>query len=106
MQGDVWLVADHPAVVSGSNVEDVPRAHLRDGTIVHCSCRAPGDDDADMLYRAARRTGRQADMQRPFPAGLVGRAANRHTANPNNLELALLERPNFVGLFEPLQRYI
>src|SRR5262244_2971549 len=45
-------------------------------------------------------------MHRPFPAGLVGRAANRHAAYPDNLKLALLERSNFVRLLEPLQDYI
>jgi hypothetical protein len=74
MQGDVGLVADHPAVVSGCNVEDVPRAHLSDGAIVHCSCRPARDDDADMLDRAARGAACRTDMQRPSPARLVGRA--------------------------------
>src|SRR6516225_5339636 len=55
MQGDVRFVADHPAVVSGCDVEDVPRTQLCDGTVVHCRCRAPRDDDTDMLDRAARR---------------------------------------------------
>src|SRR5215472_4254151 len=45
-------------------------------------------------------------MHRPFPAGLVGRAANRHAAYPDNLELALLELSNLVRLLEPLQYYI
>jgi hypothetical protein len=42
-------------------------------------------------------------MQRPSPAWFIGRAANRHAAYLNNLELALLKGPHFVGLLKPLQ---
>src|SRR5262249_19052287 len=79
MQGNIGLVADHPAVVSGRDVEDISLAHLGDGAIVHCRCCPARDDDADMLNRATRRADSRPDMQRPFPAGLIGRAANRHT---------------------------
>src|ERR1700726_2665577 len=103
MQGDVRLAADHPAVVSRCDVEDVSRAHLGDRAVVHRRGRAAGDHDADMLDQAARGANSRADMERPSPAGFIGRAANRHAADPNNLELALLESPNFVGLLEPLQ---
>src|ERR1700730_13453279 len=106
MQGDVGLVADHPAVVSWSNVEDVSRAHISNGAIVHRSCRPARDDDADMLNRATRRANSRADMERPSPTGFIGRAANRHATYPNNLELALFERPNFVRLLKPLQHQI
>src|SRR5215471_21746995 len=86
MQGDVRLVTDHPAVVSGCDVEDVSRTQLCDSTVVDCRCRPAGDDNADMLDRAARHAGPWADMQRPSPARFVGRAANRHAADPNNFE--------------------
>src|SRR6516165_4954518 len=59
-----------------------------------------------MLDRATRRAGHRADMVRPSPTWFVGRAANRYAADPNNLELALLESSNFVGLLEPLQDHI
>src|ERR1700756_3636335 len=59
-----------------------------------------------MLNRAPRRAGRRADMERPSPAWFVGRAANRHAADPNNLELALLKSANFIGLLKPLQDHI
>src|SRR5215471_6688529 len=45
-------------------------------------------------------------MQRPPPARFIGRAANRHAGDLDNLELALLECPNFVWLLEPLQHHI
>src|SRR5712671_6074339 len=106
MEGNVGLVADHPAVVSGRNVEDVSRAHLGDHAVVHRSGCAARDDDAHMLDRAARRAGRRADMQRPPPAWFIGRAANRHAAYPNNLELALLKGPHFIGLLEALHHHI
>jgi hypothetical protein len=106
MQGDIRLVADHPAVVSRRDVEDVSLVQLGNGAVVHCSRRAPRDNDADMLNRAARRAGSGADMRRPSPARLVDRAADRHAAYPNNLELALLKRANFVRLLEPLQHHI
>src|SRR5260370_32020951 len=63
MQGNVGLVAGHPAVGSGCDVEDVSRAQFGDGAVVHRSGRAPRDDDADMLDRTTRRAGRRADMQ-------------------------------------------
>src|SRR5215472_19221076 len=59
-----------------------------------------------MLDRATRRAKSWADMQRPSPAGFIGRSADRHTADPDNLEHAFLEIPNFVGLLEPLQDHI
>src|SRR5690349_24115923 len=59
-----------------------------------------------MLDRAARGADSRADMERPSPAWFVSRAADRHTADPNNLEFALLEDPNLVWLLEPLQNYI
>src|SRR5215831_10934049 len=106
MQGDVGLVADHPTVVSGCDVEDVSRAHLGDRAVVHRRGRAAGDDDADMLDRAARGANSRADMQRPSPARFVSRAADRHAAYPHNLELTFLERPNFVWLLEPLHDHV
>src|SRR5215469_10469116 len=59
-----------------------------------------------MLDRATRRAKSWADMQRPSPAGFIGRPADRHAADPDNLELAFLKIPNFVGLLEPLQDHI
>src|SRR5215470_7557563 len=59
-----------------------------------------------MLDRATRRAKSWADMQRPYPAGFIGRPADRHAADPDNLEHAFLEIPNFVGLLEPLQDHI
>src|SRR6266478_7195748 len=62
MQRDVGLIPDHPAVVSRRDVEDVSRAHLSDVAVVHRSGCPAGDDDPDMLNRAARRAGSRADM--------------------------------------------
>jgi hypothetical protein len=45
-------------------------------------------------------------MERPSPALFIGRAADRHAADPNNLELALLKGSNFVGLLKTLQHHI
>ena len=42
-------------------------------------------------------------MLRPFPAGLVGRAADRHAADVDDLEPAELELAHFVRRFETLQ---
>src|SRR5712671_2715748 len=106
MQRDVGLIPDHPAVASRRDVEDVSRAHLIDVAVVHRSGRPAGDDDPDMLNRAARRAGSRAYMQRPSPAGFIGRAADRHADDPDNLEFAFFEPPNLVRLLEPLQHYI
>jgi hypothetical protein len=106
MQGDIGLVADHPAVVSRCDVKDISRAHFSDGAVVHRSRRPPRDDDTDVLDRATRGANSRADMQRPFPAGFIGRATNRHATYPNDLELALLKGPNFIWLLKPLQDHI
>src|SRR6516162_6519540 len=59
-----------------------------------------------MLDRATRRAKSWTNMQRPSPAGCIGRPADRHAADPDSLEHAFLEIPNFVGLLEPLQDHI
>jgi hypothetical protein len=40
------------------------------------------------------------DVRRPLPARLVGRAPDRHPAELHELEDAVLERPDLVGLLE------
>src|SRR6516162_5688388 len=59
-----------------------------------------------MLDRATRRAKSWTNMQRPSPAGCIGRPADRHAADPDSLEHAFLEIPHFVGLLEPLQDHI
>src|SRR6267142_684981 len=61
---------------------------------------------AQHLHYHAGSAGSRADMQRHSPAGFLGRAANRHAADPDNLEFAFFEPPNLVRLLEPLQHYI
>jgi len=41
VQRNVRLVAYHPAIVAGLNIEDVARLHLDHPAIVHCGSRSP-----------------------------------------------------------------
>src|SRR5688500_2757905 len=103
MDRDIRLVADHPAVVwVRRNVENVARAKLDHLAAVHRRGGTAGYDPPDMLDRAERLAQRRAHVFGPAPAGLIGRAADGHPADADDLELALGERPHFVRLLEPL----
>src|SRR5438132_3879170 len=76
VQRDVGLIADNPAVVPRRNVKDIASAHFEHPAVVHRRGRAARHDHADMFDPAGALAERGADMDRPFPAGLIGRAAD------------------------------
>src|SRR5215472_8259965 len=107
MQGNVGLVTDYPAVMAGWNIEDITRFHFDYAAIVHGCHRAARNNEANMFDRTRLRAcacaQSLANVDRPLPARLVGRAPQSHAANPNDLELALFERAKFVGMLKSLQ---
>src|SRR5262249_54074236 len=52
-----------------------------------------------------RRAGDRRNMFRPFPAGFVSRAPDRHPADPDDFEPAFLKHAGLVRLLESLQNY-
>ncbi len=56
-----------------------------------------------MLDLATRLAERAADVLGPAPAGLVGRPADGHAAQPDDLEAPLLEHAHLVGRLEALE---
>src|SRR5438105_558528 len=103
VERDIRLVADHPAVVSWRDVENVAGAHLEYAAVVHRRRGAAGHDHADMLDLAGALAERAADVDRPFPARLIGGAADRHAADAHQLEPAELELAHLVGIVEAFQ---
>src|SRR5439155_24029755 len=92
VQRDVRLVADHPAVVAGRYVEEVPRPHHDLAAVVHLRNGPAAQDQADVLDLARALAGGWADVLRPLPPGLVGRPAEGGRPDDVELEAALLER--------------
>src|SRR6516162_8961740 len=45
------------------------------------------------------------NVGRPFPARLIGRTANRHASDSDQIELSLFEFPGLLGAIKPLQNY-
>src|SRR6202453_3685315 len=56
-----------------------------------------------MLDVAARRADGGTDVNRPFPSGLVGGAADGHAAYMNEFEFSLFERSDFIGFFKTFE---
>jgi len=65
--------------------------------------RSARDHDPEVLDLAAVFR-RGADVLAPFPTGLVGRPAQRHAADLDQLEPPERELPHLVGLLEPAQQ--
>src|SRR5512146_2011023 len=103
MQRDIGLVANDPAVMSGRNVEDLPRPHFDNPSVVHGGRGAAGNDHSDMLDSAGSLAKWLADMLRPSPAGVIGRPPDRHSTDIHYLEPAELEFAHFVGSLEALE---
>ena len=105
VDGDVGFIANDPAVMSWRNVEDVSSFHLYDAAIIHCRNGTPGDHHADVLHHATLRADGLSDMLGPFPARLVGSAADGHAFDVNDFEGSLFEGAHFVGLLKAFQNY-
>jgi hypothetical protein len=108
LEGDVRLVADHPAIVAGRTRRDVEEgagAEFVDGAVVHGGGGAAGEDQADVFDIAAGSAGGGTDVFGPLPAGLVSGAADGHGAEVDEFEFSFFESADFVGGFEPFQDY-
>src|SRR5262245_41930782 len=97
---DIGLLADDPAVVSGRNVEEVPRLHQPLSPVVHLGDGLPAEYESDMLHLARCGAYSRRNVLRPSPAGLVGGSTHRYRPHPVELEAALLEVPCLTGLIE------
>ena len=79
------LSPEHPAVVSWFDVEKVAGLHLEHASIGHGGDGAPGNHHPHVRHFAAGLAERRTDMSRPFPAGLIGCAPQRHAAEVHQL---------------------
>ncbi len=91
MQRNVGLVANHPGVVTGRNVEHLPRAHFNHIAIAHRGGRAAGNNHTDMLDKAFFLSQRLANVFGPAPSRLVRGAANGHAADVDNFEFSFFK---------------
>ena len=78
VEGNIGLVTDYPAVVTGPDVKQISRSHLVVAAVFHSAGRGPGHNYPDVFHFAERRTGRSSNMFRPFPSRLVTRPPDRH----------------------------
>src|SRR5215470_7320405 len=106
VQRDVYFIAHHPAVMAGSDVEEISGLHLDDAAVVHCGRGSAGQHQADVFHRAAADAQRLADVNRPSPPRFIAGAADGHAPDANDLELALLEGANLVRLLESFQDHV
>src|SRR5271169_1435547 len=106
MQRHIRLAAHYPTVMSRRNIKHIARVHLNHAAIIHSRGGVSGNYHSDMLHTTTRNAHRLADMFRPFPTRLVSSTAHGHAADLDNLELALLEHPDLVRIFKPLQDHV
>lgn len=102
VEGDVRLIADRPAVVSGRDVEEVASPHHHFASVVHLGhgltaqyearLAQPGTTSHQSPSRRAQTTSNQAR--------LVCCAAERGGPDLVELELALLKRPHLARVIE------
>jgi hypothetical protein len=97
MERHVRLVAQDLAVVARADREQVARTHLVAASVVHRHEVPAGDDQADVLDRAARLAESGPNVLGPAPARLVRRPADRQLADPHDREPPERERPLLVG---------
>src|SRR5579863_10168498 len=98
MQRDVWLVANHPAVMAGWDVKQISSPHLDHAAVVHGRGSATRDHHTHVLHATTLRARRFAHLLRPLPAGLIGGTPDGHAADVDEFELTLLETSSFVGM--------
>src|SRR5215470_14607591 len=106
MQRDIRLIADHPAIVAGCDVEDITRAHLDDAPVIHGYHAASGNDHPHMLDLAALGSNLRSDVHRPLPTRIITSAAESHSPQPYHIKSAFLEGDGLIGFFESLQDYV
>ena len=70
------LVADHPCVMAGRDVDDIVRAEIHLGPVVVPHMRASAHDVAGVVNPARRATHDRPHMLRPMPSRLMDVACN------------------------------
>src|SRR5262245_39887467 len=106
VQRDIWLISDDPTVMCNRrNVEKAPRRQFNLCAIIQSRHPSAGDNHPDMLNLAKWRSRKRSDVRRPSPTRFVTRSADRHPADIDYLESALLKAANLVRFFKPLQHH-
>lgn len=107
VQGDVHGIANDPTVVGNwGNMEKLAGPKLDDTTVIEGGRRGAGQHHPDMLDGTASRTDRGPHVLGPTPTRLIRRAANRDTAEPDDLEPTQRKRADLVRRFKPLEKDI
>lgn len=84
VEGDVRLIADRPAVVSGRDVEEVASPHHHFASVVHLGHGLTAQYEADLLNLARRLTSHRPDVLRPFPTRPGSYVARPSVAGPTS----------------------
>ena len=109
MERHVGIIAHDPAIVTRRprrNIEDCPGSQFVNRAIIHrrrCTARK---HHSDVLHIATRRAQPWPDVNGPPPSRLIGRTADGHASQANDLESSLFENPHLVRCFKPLQNRI
>src|SRR3989449_5886339 len=104
MERDVWFVANHPTIVRcRRDIEELPGPKFDDAPIVEGGGGAAAQHQTEMLHRTARGAYSGADVYRPSPAGLVGRASEGASGDGDDVEPAFGEATGLVRLIETPQ---
>jgi hypothetical protein len=81
-------------------MEEFSHAQFENGAVLEGRGSRAGHDQSNMFYKTVRGACFCPDMLAPFPAGLVSRAPNRHSAQMHDFEPALLKNADFIRRFE------
>src|SRR5260370_27308027 len=104
MQRNIWLLADHPAVVRyWRDVKEIACSQLENAHIVESGRRCAGQHKANVLDPATGGANTRTDVLAPFPTRLVGGAPDRHASKMYQLESPFLQDANFIRRFEALK---
>src|SRR5262245_10186426 len=97
MQRYIGFISYYPAVVRfGGNMKYGSWTELKNLAAFHRRRCFPGYDQPYVLNLTELCSRDRSDMFRPFPARFVGRSAERHSADPYYLKLALLKNSSLI----------
>src|SRR3989449_2805204 len=100
MQRHVRLGALDPAVVTRRDVEQVAGPEGEGLAVVHDDPAASRDDEPDVLDLTALGPHDGADVRGPLPPRVIAGAPDGEGADPDEIELSLLEAARLVGPVE------
>src|SRR5205823_8349972 len=81
-------------LVTGVQTCALPIFHDVRSSILHRARSLSRDHHANVLHLTAGRPGNGCDMLRPFPAGLICRPADRHSADLDEFKPSFLKSAN------------